>query len=174
MTAKRPEMALLNIDRRRTTFQQVELGYSEQDARDEAGRCLRCDICLRCGKCVEICRDKMGVNALEMGYFDFDHPVETDFRLTAERCILCGACAANCPTGAMQIEDRDGERVLSLCGTVLNHEALTACAMCGKQMEPFRYLEYVRKRTKGIGQRVDNRPVCDACGRQSAAKGQAI
>jgi len=170
MTAKRPHMALLNIDRRRTTFQQVELGYSEQDARDEAGRCLRCDICLRCGKCVEICRDKMGVNALAMGYFDFDHPVETDFRLTAERCILCGACAANCPTGAMQIEDRDGERVLSLCGTVLNHEALTICAMCGKQMEPFRYLEYVRKRTKGIGQLIENRPVCDACGRQSAAK----
>ena len=174
MTAKRPEMALLNIDRRRTTFQQVELGYSEQDARDEAGRCLRCDICLRCGKCVEICRDKMGVNALEMGYFDFDHPVETDFRMTAERCILCGACAANCPTGAMQIEDRDGERVLSLCGTVLNHEALTACALCGTQMEPYRYLEYVRKRTKGIGQLVDNRPVCDACGRKSAAKDHAI
>jgi len=174
MTAKRPEMALLNIDRRRTTFQQVELGYSEQDARDEAGRCLRCDICLRCGKCVEICRDKMGVNALEMGYFDFDHPVETDFRMTAERCILCGACAANCPTGAMQIEDRDGERVLSLCGTVLNHEALTACALCGTQMEPYRYLEYVRKRTKGIGQLVDNRPVCDTCGRQSAAKGHAV
>ncbi len=169
MTAKRPEMALLNIDRRRTTFQQVELGYSEQEARDEAGRCLRCDICLRCGKCVEICRDKMGVNALDMGYFDFDHPVETDFRMTAERCILCGACAANCPTGAMQIEDRDGERVLSLCGTVLNHEALTACAVCGTQMGPYRYLEYVRKRTRAI-RLVDNRPVCDACGRKSAAK----
>jgi len=47
---------------------------------------------------------------------------------------------------------------------------LTACALCGKQMEPFRYLEYVRKRTKGVGQLIDNRPVCDACGRQSAAK----
>jgi len=170
MTARRPEMPLLNIDRRRTTFQQVELGYAEQEVRDEAGRCLRCDICLRCGKCVEICRDKMGVNALEMGYFDFDHPVETDFRVTAERCILCGACAANCPTGAMQIEDRDGERVLTLCGTVLNHEALTECALCGKQMEPFRYLEYVRKRTRGIGPLVDNRPVCDACGRTEAAR----
>jgi len=170
MTAKRPEMPLLNIDRRRTTFQQVELGYDEKDVREEAGRCLRCDICLRCGKCVEICRDKMGVNALEMGYFDFDHPVETDFRVTAERCILCGACAANCPTGAMQIEDRDGERVLSLCGTVLNHEALTECALCGKQMEPLRYLEYVRKRTKGIGPLIDNRPVCDACSRTAAAR----
>ena len=82
--------------------------------------------------------------------------------------------AANVDVAAMQIEDRDGERVLSLCGTVLNHEALTSCAVCGTQMEPYRYLEYVRKRTKGIGQLVDNRPVCDACGRQSAAKGHAV
>jgi ferredoxin len=169
MTARRPEMPLLNIDRRRTTFQQVELGYSEPDVREEAGRCLRCDICLRCGKCVEICRDRMGVDALQMGYFDFDHPVETDYRVTAERCILCGACAANCPTGAMQIADRDGERVLSLCGTALNREALTYCAVCRKEMEPLRYLEYVRKKTRHVSPLVDNRPVCEACARQSAA-----
>ena len=169
MTARRPEMPLLNIDRRRTTFQQVELGYNEPDVREEAGRCLRCDICLRCGKCVEICRDKMGVDALQMGYFDFDHPVETDYRITAERCILCGACAANCPTGAMQIADRDGERVLSLCGTTLNHAALTSCALCHKEMEPFRYLEYVRKKTRHVSPLVDNRPVCEACARKAAA-----
>jgi ferredoxin len=127
MTAKRPEMRCSTSTGVVPPFSRSSWA-TEQDVRDEAGRCLRCDICLRCGKCVEICRDKMGVNALQMGYFDFDHPVETDFRITAERCILCGACAANCPTGAMQIEDRDGERVLSLCGTILNHEALTACA----------------------------------------------
>ena len=44
MALKRPEMPLLNIDRRRTTFQQVELGYSENQTREEARRCLRCDI----------------------------------------------------------------------------------------------------------------------------------
>ena len=45
MALKRPEMALLGIDRRRTTFQQVELGYTENQTREEARRCLRCDIC---------------------------------------------------------------------------------------------------------------------------------
>jgi hypothetical protein len=37
-------------------------------------------------------------------------------------------------------------------------------------MGPFRYLEYVRKRTKGVGPLVDHRLVCDACGRKAAAR----
>lgn len=170
MTVKRPTMPLLNIDRRRTTFQQVELGYGESDVREEAGRCLRCDICLRCGKCVEICRDKMQVNALEMGYFDFDHPVETDFRVTAERCILCGACAANCPTGAMQMTDQNGERVLDLCGTVLNRQPIVMCEDCGANLGPLRYLEYVRKRTHTVCAVPLGRHLCDVCARKAAAE----
>ena len=50
--------------------------------REEARRCLRCDICLRCGKCVEVCRDSMKVNALQMGYLDFTpQQVVNTFRL---------------------------------------------------------------------------------------------
>lgn len=41
---KRPEMPLLPIERRERTFEQVELGLSEKMARDEAKRCLRCDL----------------------------------------------------------------------------------------------------------------------------------
>ena len=170
MVLKRPEMPLLNIDRRRTTYQQVELGYSENDVREEARRCLRCDICLRCGKCVEVCRDKMGVNALQLGYFDFDHPVQTDFRITAERCITCGACAANCPTGAMQIEDREGERILSLCGTILNRQKLLFCDKCGATLGPARYLDFIRKKTGSVSPVSAERRLCDACARRESAK----
>jgi NADPH-dependent glutamate synthase beta subunit-like oxidoreductase len=170
MTLKRPEMPLLNIYRRRTTFQQVELGYPEDQVREEARRCLRCDICLRCGKCIEVCRDRMQVDALQMGYFDFDHPVPTDFRLTEERCILCGACATNCPTGAMQIQDRDGERILSLCGTILNRKKLLYCDACGAVLGPARYLEFVQKRTHSVAAKVDYRQLCEACARKSTAK----
>ena len=170
MTLRRPEMPLLNIDRRRTTFQQVELGYSENAVREEARRCLRCDICLRCGKCVEICRDKMNVDALQMGYFDFDHPVQTDFRITAERCIACGACAANCPTGAMRMEDRGDERILSLCGTILNRQKLLFCDDCGAVLGPARYLDFIRKRTASVARVADHRKLCDACARKSKAQ----
>jgi NADPH-dependent glutamate synthase beta subunit-like oxidoreductase len=169
MILKKPEMPLLNLERRRTTFQQVELGYSENSVREEARRCLRCDICLRCGRCVEVCRDKMQIDALQLGYFDFDHPVTTDFRRTEERCILCGACAANCPTGAMRIEDRNGERILSICGTVLNRQRLETCQNCGAVIGPGRYLEYVRQRTDPHLPSPLGRKLCDACARRAKA-----
>ena len=166
MVLKRPEMPLLNLDRRRTTFQQVELGYPENAVREEARRCLRCDICRRCGDCVATCRDKMKIDALQLGYLDFDHPVATDFRKTMERCILCGACANQCTTGAMRIEDRDGERVLSLCGTVVNRQKLAYCESCGAEMGTHRYLDYVRNRIRSIGDIWENRNLCDACARK--------
>jgi NADH-quinone oxidoreductase subunit F len=41
---KRPKIPLLEIGKRVCTFDQVELGLSEKAARDEAKRCLRCDL----------------------------------------------------------------------------------------------------------------------------------
>lgn len=170
MTLNRPSMDMLGYDRRRVTFQQVELGLSEQSAREEAKRCLRCDICVRCGSCVDVCRNKMGVDALQMGYLDFDNPGHTDFRIAAERCILCGACAANCPTGAMHIEDRDGERVLSICGTILNRLALEYCESCGAPLGPARYHDFIRKKAEETGITIGDKHLCMTCARKAAAK----
>jgi putative selenate reductase YgfK subunit len=170
MAIKRPEMPLLNIERRRTTFQQVELGYSENQVREEARRCLRCDVCLRCGKCVEVCRDKMGIDALQLGYLDFDHPVKTDFRLTEERCILCGACAANCPNDAIRVEDRNGERILNMCGTILNRQKLIYCDSCGAVIGPAKYLDYVKKRIHSMTPANEKENLCEACARKKSAR----
>jgi NADPH-dependent glutamate synthase beta subunit-like oxidoreductase len=174
MVLKRPEMPLLNIERRRTTFQQVELGYSENQAREEARRCLRCDVCLRCGKCVEICRDKMEINALKLGYLDFDHPVETDFRVTEEKCILCGACAANCPNNAIQIEDCKGERVLNMCGTILNRQQLLYCESCNAVIGPARYLDFVSERLTTLTPKTGKEILCNVCARKKSARALSI
>jgi len=170
MVLKRPEMPLLNIERRRTTYQQVELGYSENVAREEARRCLRCDVCRRCGDCVHVCRDKMQIDALQMGYFDFDHPVATDFRLTQERCIACGACAENCPNNAMQIEDRGDERILTLCGTILNRQKLVRCSVCHAVIGPAKYLNYIDERFKHPGQVTSEQTYCRKCAREKGSQ----
>jgi NADPH-dependent glutamate synthase beta subunit-like oxidoreductase len=174
MSLRRPEMPFLGPERRRITFQQVELGYDETAARQEAKRCLRCDICKRCGKCVSICRDHMGIDALQFGFVDFSSPGFTDFRVTAERCILCGACAANCPTGAIALNDRNGERVLSLCGTVLCREKLEYCDRCRVVLGPARYLEYVKKRTSAIQETIADGLLCEQCFRKRTARSKTV
>jgi len=173
MSLRRPEMAMLNRERRRITFQQVELGLTEDQARNEGLRCLRCDVCIRCGRCVEICRDRMGIDALQLGHFDFDHPVATDLRTTAERCILCGACAENCPTGAMRIEERGEERILSLCGTVLNRLKIERCSRCGASLGPARYHDYIRDRVKGLAVHGSQGRLCTDCGRKALGRSHA-
>jgi NADPH-dependent glutamate synthase beta subunit-like oxidoreductase len=173
MILKKPEMPLLNIDRRRTTYQQVELGYPENAVREEARRCLRCDICRRCGLCVEVCRDKMKIDALHLGYLDFDHPVETDFRLTEEACIACGACAENCPNDAMRIEEKNGERLLSLCGTILNRQKLVYCRECGATIGPLKYLEYIRQRVATNAPVKGGSHICETCAR-AGKRGNAL
>ena len=41
---KRPKIPVIPIEKRSATFETVELGLSEKTARDEAKRCLRCDL----------------------------------------------------------------------------------------------------------------------------------
>ena len=127
-------------------------------------------ICRRCGDCVAVCRDQMKIDALQLGYLDFDHPVATDFRRTEERCITCGACAENCPNNAMRIEDREGERVLSLCGTILNRQKLEYCRSCGAVLGPAKYLDFVGQKVGGIAHATAGRIVCGKCARKGTGK----
>jgi hypothetical protein len=70
----------------------------------------------------------------------------------------------------MQIEDRGGERILSLCGTLLNRKKLVYCENCGSVLGPERYLDFVQKRTQKIAGLADGRRVCEICARQTTAK----
>jgi NADH-quinone oxidoreductase subunit F len=40
----RPEIPHLSLEERKSSFQEIELGFSEEEARQEAKRCLRCDL----------------------------------------------------------------------------------------------------------------------------------
>lgn len=169
MTIKPPKMPMLNLYRRRTTFQQVELGYEETDVRREAARCLRCDICRRCGTCVDICRDKMGLNALKLGYLDFDQSGPTDFRVTAENCITCGACAANCENQALALDEKDGQRRLLLCGTILNSQTIQYCESCGAKLGSLEYTRFIAGKIKNMTPATNKQLLCNDCLRRKSA-----
>ncbi|MCX7823825.1 MAG: NAD(P)-binding protein [Syntrophobacterales bacterium] len=170
MHLQRPRMHFLDYDQRKTTFQQVELGYSEEEARREAYRCLRCDVCKRCGKCVEVCRDRMKIDALPLSYFDFYHPVQTDFSKVAEKCILCGSCAYNCPNDAMQVKETEAERVLSICGTELNRLRLEHCDECGTPIGPEVYYNFMLNRIKDLPKSIPVAKLCAGCARKKSVE----
>jgi NADPH-dependent glutamate synthase beta subunit-like oxidoreductase/Fe-S-cluster-containing hydrogenase component 2 len=166
----RPLVPLLDVEKRKKNFGQVELALSPETARAEALRCLRCDVCIRCGKCVDDCCEKLGFEALCLGYVDSETPGPTDFNLTDERCILCGACANICPTGALTMTHENGQCVLSLCGTILCRDNLVYCMGCGKALGADRYIAHMEKQVRPYGVEPEGVHLCQVCKRMKTEK----
>ena len=69
-------------------------------------RYVREDVCVACGRCVDVCpvdcihprKDEDGFDSAEMLYID------------PEECIDCGACVPECPVEAIFPEDEVPER----------------------------------------------------------------
>ncbi len=91
------------------------------------------ELCILCGLCVRVCRDLVGAAAI--GFIDrgASREVGPPFWLQSEACIGCAACAAVCPTGAVRIEDVDGQRVLHTWNTTV---PLHTCPECGRPYAP--------------------------------------
>ena len=111
---------------RRTGISEVELGYTEAEARRQAERCLSCHIqtiydaekCVLCNRCVDICPEYC-LKLVPVEQLDWDGETMARVKefygtdglepLSAmikddEKCIRCGLCAVRCPTDAMTME----------------------------------------------------------------------
>jgi formate dehydrogenase (NADP+) beta subunit len=98
---------------RRIGSPEIELGYTPEQARDEAGRCLQCflnidldaTICILCGGCVDICPEKCIriVPAEAIDGIASDRPASA-LILQEELCIRCGLCVDRCPTHALSLD----------------------------------------------------------------------
>jgi ferredoxin len=91
------------------------------------------ELCILCGLCVRVCRDLVGAAAIGFIGRGANREVGSPFQLQAEACIGCGACAAVCPTGAIKIEDVNGQRVLHTWNTRV---PLKPCPECGQPYAP--------------------------------------
>jgi len=102
----------------------VEIGYNDEQARAEAGRCLDCGVntifdgerCILCGGCVDVCPtvclklvsfDRLAgtaeldaaVRELSLDPSDLSAIIKDE-----DRCIRCGLCAQRCPVTAITME----------------------------------------------------------------------
>ncbi len=115
----------ISLDRR-TGISEVETGYSEDEAKRQAERCLYCHIqtiydaekCVLCNRCVDICPEYclklVPVEELDLDPevkekvianegLSFNGPLSAMLK-DDEKCIRCGLCAIRCPTDAMTME----------------------------------------------------------------------
>jgi ferredoxin len=167
--SSRPDMPLLDLESRKGSFREVELGLPTNSATREAKRCLRCDICISCGRCVEVCRDQMGVDAIHLSYVEENPTSDTDFRRPFEYCIGCGACAENCPTAAITLHDKGGTRTLKMCGAEMAQHQLITCASCRNAFIPKKQQEFIKKHLKDNPKNISDN-ICPECARKIGAK----
>jgi len=83
----------LDAARRRSTFDEVDLGLNEDNALFEARRCLSCGNCFGCDNCFGVCPDNavLKVDTGDGYAFDLDY------------CKGCGICVEECPCGAIEM-----------------------------------------------------------------------
>ena len=148
-------------------YVRIEEGLTDSMAKNEARRCLRCDICIGCGLCMAACSE-MGVEAIRMADTNAGRLAHIDFKRPAELCIGCGACTQVCPTGAIHFDDQDGVRRTVITGTVVCEQPLLKCSECGAPTQTPAHREFVRKRLPDHMAVLMDRELCPSCSRQMA------
>ena len=84
---------ILDIARRKSTFDEVVSGLDETNALFEARRCLSCGNCFECDNCYGVCPDNAVIKLGPGKRFEFNF----------DYCKGCGICVAECPCGAIRM-----------------------------------------------------------------------
>jgi 2-oxoacid:acceptor oxidoreductase delta subunit (pyruvate/2-ketoisovalerate family) len=94
---KKPRAQKLSLKQREKGFSVADLGFTAEEAIQEAQRCLSSQPCDSCNVCSLLCPDMCITKDAENGNVAID----------LEYCKGCGICAAICPKGAIKMEMED-------------------------------------------------------------------
>jgi predicted molibdopterin-dependent oxidoreductase YjgC len=81
--------------------------------------------CILCGRCVSVCDQIVGANAIDFSKRGFESQIATPFDapMAESSCVFCGNCVQVCPTSALMPKSRMGrgrewelERKRTICG----------------------------------------------------------
>lgn len=103
--------------------------------------------CILCGLCVRICDEIIGMEAIGFINRGSEREIATPFGVSSDVCIGCKFCSYVCPVNIIDIEDKDGKRIISRWNTELE---LVKCKNCGEYYAPQRLLDYLKNRFEGI------------------------
>lgn len=83
--------------------------------------------CILCGKCVRVCSELQGTNAIGLEDRGFDTKVVAPFDkgLSKSKCVSCGNCVSVCPVGALVPKSRERYRYWEI------KKMRTTCSYCG-------------------------------------------
>ncbi len=98
--------------------------------------------CILCGLCVKACEEAVGVSAIGLSVRGSQKKVGTPFAEPSMVCIGCGACHFICPTGAIELVEKDGVR--RIWGRDFK---LETCEVCGNTFAPEYQLDWMSKKT---------------------------
>jgi len=87
----------LSLEKRRSGFREVTLGFKKGAAIEEAARCFSCGVCSCCDNCYIFCPEVAVTREADRNIINLDY------------CKGCGICANECPVGFIRMEPEVNE-----------------------------------------------------------------
>ncbi|HDZ90101.1 MAG TPA: 4Fe-4S dicluster domain-containing protein [Deltaproteobacteria bacterium] len=117
------------------------------------------DGCIRCRLCIRVCKEIVGAGALKMEKRNGISYVTPEEGL----CIGCGTCVNLCPTDAIQMTDREGNRIISIRDETIGVHALERCEACGSYFASRKFIKHVSELTSTHTDLKEHHLFCPTC-----------